>query len=285
MAEIFHGDVRVPWYQARDENMANWNDRAKIHRSSYGLEKYVKDSDVISAEVRKDLPLLLRYLGRESIQDVRLAHLQCHIGTDTVSLARLGADVTGLDFSAVSLQIAASFARDCGVNVHWVEADVMDAATAIGYPVDVVYTTIGTICWLQDLTRWAQQISELLSRGGIFFIRDAHPMAYTTEWVDDRVQIRYRYFENGHSQMWNDTASYSGDGVIEHSRNYDFPHSLSEIITALLGVGLRLEYFSEGKELPWPLLPIMETDDNEQWHFPPALAECIPCSFTLVCSR
>lgn len=205
MVDIDDGDRLVPWEEARKVNLANWNDRARIHRRSYGLERYLSDPTYLSCEVRKDLPLLVEYSGRDSLHGATIAHLQCHIGTDTVSLARLGAAVTGLDFSPAALKVAAQLAHDCGLNVRWVEADVMEAARAIGHQVDIVYTSIGTICWLADLDRWAVQIAELVAPGGIFLIRDGHPMAYSSDWVDDRLEIRHRYFPNGRAQVWDTT--------------------------------------------------------------------------------
>lgn len=285
MVDIYDGDRPVPWDEARKVNLANWNERAEIHRRSYGLERYLFDPNYLSAEVRKDLPLLVQYSGRDSLHGASIAHLQCHIGTDTVSLARLGAVVTGLDFSPAALNVAAQLAHDCGLDVRWVEADVMETARAIGHQVDIVYTSIGTICWLADLDRWAAQIAELVAPGGIFLIRDGHPMAFASEWADDRLEIRHRYFPNGRAQVWETTTSYSGDESLKASRHYEFPHSLSEIIGALLGAGLRLEHCAEGRELPWPLFPIMEEGEDGQWRLPERLRGAMPLSFTLVCSR
>ncbi|NKF33146.1 class I SAM-dependent methyltransferase, partial [Pseudomonas sp. BGM005] len=92
-------------------------------------------------------------LPGERLAGLDLCHLQCHIGTDTISLARSGAHVTGVDFSAPALRVAAALAERVHVDATWVETDVLDARSAVTGDFDVVYTSIGTICWLQDLDR------------------------------------------------------------------------------------------------------------------------------------
>src|SRR6188508_2757099 len=160
----------------RDVNRANWDDRAAAHAASgdYNVATFASDPGYLSDVVRFDRPLL------GDITGLRGVHLQCHIGTDTISLARLGADMTGLDFSPASLAEARRIAGLAGADVRFVEAEVYDAAGALGPErFDLVYTGIGALCWLPDIARWARVVAGLLRPGGRLFIREGHPMLGT----------------------------------------------------------------------------------------------------------
>ena len=127
-------------------------------------------------------------------------HLQCHIGTDTLSLARLGASMCGLDFSAPALDVARRLAADCGERIEYTRAEVYDAVDALGAErFDLVYTGIGALCWLPDVGRWAATVAGLLRRGGRLFLREGHPMLWTLRdpRPDGLLVIEYPYFETG----------------------------------------------------------------------------------------
>src|SRR6478735_9299161 len=147
----------------RDINLANWESRVPVHTGpgGYDLTRF-DDPDYLSAVVRYDLPRLGQLDGRDVV------HLQCHIGTDTVSLARLGAkSVTGLDFSPSAVEAGRALATRAGNDVTFVEAEVANAVDALGAEcADVVYTGIGALCWLPDIREWAGVVAALLRPGG-----------------------------------------------------------------------------------------------------------------------
>lgn len=273
----------VDWETARGANLANWNERVPLHEEGYGLEAF-DDPAHLSDVVRDDLPVLTAHLPGGSLTGLDLCHLQCHIGTDTVSLARAGARVTGVDFSQPALDAAARLADRHGVSARWVHTDVMDAAAAVGADFDVVYTSIGTIGWLQDLDRWAAQVAGLLRPGGVFFIRDGHPTMFTLDENADDLRVVYRYFSDGRAQGWDDEGTYVGEGTVMSTRTWEFPHSLAEIITALLGSGLELLAFEEGRTLPWQYSTRM-TETGGAWVWPEAERDLVPCTFTIVARR
>ena len=276
--------VDVDWEHARDTNRANWDDRVPIHEGAYGLDAYA-DPAHRSDVVRQDLPVLTPWLPEGSLAGLDLCHLQCHIGTDTVSLAREGARVTGVDFSHPALVSAAALAERAVVDVTWVEADVLDARAAVAGDFDVVYTSIGTICWLADLDRWAAQVAGLLRPGGVFFIRDGHPALFALDEDADELVTRHRYFLDGTAQQWDDASTYAGDGMVARTRTYEWPHPLSEIVNALLDAGLRLRRLDEGRTLPWRFSPRMEQAADGDWVWPAADRDRIPTTFTIVATR
>src|SRR4051794_13494408 len=159
----------------RTVNLANWNERAPAHAASpdYAVDRFVADPSHLSHVVRFDLPRLGDVAG------LRGVHLQCHIGTDTLSLARLGATMTGLDFSPASLAQARRLAAAAGPPVDYVESDVYGAADALGAGAfDLVYTGVGALCWLPDIDRWARTVAALLHPGGRLFLREGHPVLW-----------------------------------------------------------------------------------------------------------
>ncbi|TQK19601.1 methyltransferase family protein [Microbacterium sp. SLBN-154] len=281
-ASVPHADgVRIAWEDARAVNLANWQDRAALHEEAYGLEAF-DDPEHLSEVASDDLAALLPFVG--TLRGKDLCHLQCHIGTDTVSLARAGARVTALDFSDRALEVAARPAERAGVDVTWVLGDVLEARTHVSGDFDIVYTSVGTIGWLRDLDRWAMQIAALLRPGGLFYIRDGHPMLYTIDEDADDDLVRHRYFADGTAQMWDDDSTYAGDGKVAHSRTYEWPHPLSETINSLISAGLRIEKLEEGRVLPWRFSGRMVPVDHG-WMWPEGVRDRIPATFTIIARK
>ncbi|WP_235014775.1 class I SAM-dependent methyltransferase [Microbacterium sp. SLBN-154] len=273
--------MRIAWEDARAVNLANWQDRAALHEEAYGLEAF-DDPEHLSEVASDDLAALLPFVG--TLRGKDLCHLQCHIGTDTVSLARAGARVTALDFSDRALEVAARPAERAGVDVTWVLGDVLEARTHVSGDFDIVYTSVGTIGWLRDLDRWAMQIAALLRPGGLFYIRDGHPMLYTIDEDADDDLVRHRYFADGTAQMWDDDSTYAGDGKVAHSRTYEWPHPLSETINSLISAGLRIEKLEEGRVLPWRFSGRMVPVDHG-WMWPEGVRDRIPATFTIIARK
>jgi len=276
--------VAVDWATARAANRANWDDRVPLHEQAYGLAAY-DDPEHRSDVVTDDLPVLAPFLPGGSLDGLDVCHLQCHLGTDTISLAREGARLTGVDFSAPALAAAARLAERVGAEVTWVETDVLDARSAVSGDFDVVYTSIGTICWLADLDRWAAQVSALLRPGGLFYLRDGHPALYALDESAPELVVRYRYFGDGTAQQWDDAGTYVGDGAVAHPRTYEWPHPVSEVVNALLRAGLRLRRLDEGRTLPWRFSPRMVPAGGDSWRWPGEEADRVPVTFTVVATR
>ncbi len=279
-------------------NRANWDDRARVHADSelYDLDGMVADPASISAVVRDDLALLRPHLqvGPEGTAERPLGgkdvcHLQCHIGNDTLSLERLGGRLTGVDLSPVSLEVARRLADRAGAEIRWVESEVTAAAEAVGARFDHVHTSIGTICWVADLAAWARTVADLLRPGGTFFLRDMHPVLASfddTVAGDVRLGNRYWPLPPGRAQTYAEAFTYTdGDaGRITATRNYEWPHPISEVVQSLLDAGLRLVALGEQESLPWQALPVM-VPEGDSWVLPPPWREQLPVAFSLVARR
>jgi SAM-dependent methyltransferase len=239
----------------RTVNRESWDERAPAHAASpdYAVARFVEDPDHLSDVVRFDLPRL------GDISGLRGIHLQCHIGTDTLSLARLGARMTGLDFSGAALIEARRLAAEAGPHVDFVESDVYSALEVLqpgGY--DLVFTGIGALCWLPDVRRWAGVVAALLRPGGRLFIREGHPMLWSLAEgrEDGLLVVDFPYFEREEALVWTEGGTYvETDVVFEHNTTHQWNHGLGEIVTALLDEGLEITMLVEHDSIPWDGLP------------------------------
>lgn len=260
-------------------NRANWDSRVAIHAKGYSIERFRADPSYISNAVRFDLPRLGSVAGLHGI------HLQCHIGTDTVSLARLGASMTGLDFSAPALAVARDLALDCGQALRFVESDVYRALEVVpAGSFDFVFTGLGALCWLPSAARWAETVAALLRPGGFLFLREGHPMLNSLgdPRSDGLMVVAHPYFESAGGTRFREPKTYvEHDGELASPDIVHFSHGIGEIITALAAAGLRLALFEEHDCVPWnPLGDLMAVDDQGQYRLKEH-PERLAASFTL----
>lgn len=232
-------------------NLALWDDRVPAHEESpdYRVARFAADSAYLSGVVRFDLPRLGDVAGLEAV------HLQCHIGTDTVSLARLGARMTGLDFSAPALEAARRLATAAGVDVDLHRADVYDAVDVLGAQrFDLVYTGIGALCWLPSIARWADVVARLLRPGGRLFLREGHPILWALGDArpDGLLAVEHAYFERPDPTVWTEGGTYvSTDREFTANTSVEWNHGLGEIVTALLACGFTVTMLAEHDSAPW----------------------------------
>lgn len=270
-----------------DANRANWDERVESHLEAYEAASFADNADEITSVVVDDLALLKDSLPDQSPQGLRLMHLQCHIGLDTLSWARLGAVVTGIDFSPKSVAAAAELAARASIPARFVESSIDDVTDVISEQFDVVYTSIGVLPWLPRLDTWARAIFELLEPGGVFFVRDAHPMVYAVDFDrTDELVITQPYFESGRAIRYDEGTTYADDSVrLENSVTYEWPHSLSEIIQSLLDAGLQITSFGEHRTIPWAALPGLVKDADAARYRLPDSPERLPLTFSVIARR
>ncbi len=254
-------------------NKANWDSRVPHHEVGYALHEYTDGPAHLSRTVEFDLPRLGAVAG------LRGVHLQCHLGTDTVSLARLGARMSGLDFSGPALAVAARLAADCGATIDYVESDVYGAGDVLpNEAFDFVYTGVGALCWLPDAARWAKVVAALLKPGGFLFVREGHPMVWAVADPrhDGLLVIEHPYFETAGTVFVGEKTYVEHDGALTSPTMVLFNHSLSELFNALWNAGLTITLFEEHQSVPWnPLGDAMEEFEPSEFrlrHAPERLA-------------
>ncbi len=192
-----------------------------------------------------------------SIDGLDVVHLQCHIGTDTMSLARLGANVTGLDFSGLALDVARELAESTGATIDYVESDLYGAVEVLGGErFDLVYTGVGALCWLPDVRRWAATVAGLLRPGGELFIREGHPVLWAMDdpRPDQLLVLAYPYFETDGVPFSYPDTYVAQDAPLEAPEIVHFNHSLSEIFNAIWDAGMEITLFEEHQSVPWNAL-------------------------------
>lgn len=247
-------------------NRAGWDERAPAHAASpdYAFDRFIAEPDFLSGVVRFDVPRL------GDIAGLRGVHLQCHIGTDTVSLSRLGARMTGLDFSSAALTEARRLAEGARADVDFVEADVYSAVDVLGEgSFDLVFTGIGALCWLPDIRRWADIVAGLLRPGGRLFLREGHPMLWALDPTptDGRLTVRDAYFERPEPGLDEDDGTYvETAATFTITKSYFWNHGLGEIVTALLKVGLEVTMLEEHDSVPWnAVIGLMSERPDGEW--------------------
>jgi SAM-dependent methyltransferase len=232
-------------------NLVNWNGRVKVHTESrfYDVENWLLKAP--SPPLRE-----IDALGDLEVQT--LVHLQCHFGMDTLQWARAGAIVTGVDFSPVAIGEAKLLADRAGLSERssFVCTNIYDAPRALSDSrFDVVYVSLGALCWLPDVAAWGAVVADLLAPGGRLYLHDGHP--FTSCFDDDGERVICSYFEDPDDPYVSDSASTYTDGEeLSAIRTYEWNHSIGEIVAALIGHGLVLDSLTEHawtlfKRFPW----------------------------------
>jgi 2-polyprenyl-3-methyl-5-hydroxy-6-metoxy-1,4-benzoquinol methylase len=228
-------------------NQARWDEAAPLHAASelYDLDGFLAGHDHIRPFEHDELGPVD---GRE------LLHLQCHVGTDTLSWARHGARVSGLDFSPNAIGIARALATACGISAEFWCADVYDAVAAVeGRKFDIVYTGIGALGWLPDLELWARVVADLLRPDGVLYLVEIHPIVPGV--VHDGRTLIQDIFEADFVACEEPGGTYAApDADMQHTTSYERVHAISDVISAVFDAGLTLELFHEQSytDAPWP---------------------------------
>jgi len=272
--------------ESREVNRRAWDEVAPAHAASpdYGIQRLLADPQALSDVVRFDAPRL------GDISGLRGVHLQCHIGTDTLSLHRMGARMTGLDFSTASLGQARILAAQAGADIDFVEAEVTQAATVLpSGAFDLVFTGIGALCWLPDIRPWARTVAGLLRPGGRLFLREGHPVLWALDYerTDDELVLRYPYVETADPVIDDEEGSYVEiDVELRNTVSHTWNHGLGEIVTALLAEGLVITGLEEHLSVPWNPLPagLMDRGDDGEWRLRDR-PERLPLTYTLQAIR
>ncbi len=224
-----------------EANKKLWNQRVAAHLSS---EFY----DVPSFKAGKTS---LNEIELKALGDVRgktLLHLQCHFGMDTISLAREGAAVTGVDFSEEAIKAARTLAKDVNVDAGFICSDIYNLRETLNQKYDIVFTSYGVIGWLPDLNKWAEQISYFLKPGGIFFIAEFHPVLWMMD--DNFSHLKYSYFNDEVIETISQ-GSYASTKAGISFKEYGWNHSFEDVFESLLAHKLQITEFKEYSYSPY----------------------------------
>jgi SAM-dependent methyltransferase len=198
------------------------------------------------------------------VEGKRLVHLQCHFGLDTLSWARRGAAVAGVDFSEPAVEAAQALADELALDARFVAGDAYEAPTALGNErFDIVYTGLGALNWLGDLDRWAAVVESLLEPGGFLYLAEFHPFGEV--FGDEELTVKRSYFQDAAGERFEGPAGTYADmeAQTEHNATHEWTHPISQVLTAVLGAGLRIESFREHDFTLFEAWPMLERHPDE----------------------
>lgn len=259
-----------------DENRALWNEWTDVHVAGefYDRDAFVRDPSDIRLR-----PEEMEELGE--VTGKSLLHLQCHFGLDTLSWARLGADVTGADFSERGIEEARRLARDCGIDATFVLSDIYELPDNLQGSFDIVYTGVGALPWLPDIGRWADVVAHFLKLGGTFYVLEGHPTFWIFDGEADAPVVRYPYFHRDEPISEKVEGSYADPQAdIQTENEHGWSFGLGQLVTELIERGLTIRSLREYDFLLWPV-PFLEEGSDERWRMPEGSDAGIPLMFSL----
>lgn len=272
-----------------------WNQRTAVHKDSdfYNLAGFKAGESVLTS-------IELNELG--DVKGKTMLHLQCHFGMDSLDWARRGAKVTGVDLSDAAIEEAKKLNEELGLDAKFICANVYDIAISKNEEAktppleslpagqaglgeaenfDIVFTSYGTIGWLPDLQPWAKMIAERLKPGGIFYLAEFHPVVWMFD--DDFTNIKYSY-ENREVIVTENQGTYTDRNADIKGKEYSWNHSISEVLNALIGAGLKIEMFNEYMYSPYPCFSNIVELETGKWHIK-GLEGKIPMVYSVMATK
>jgi len=222
-------------------NRKLWDERVGHHMSSsfYKMDEFLKGHTSLN-DIELDL------LG--DINGKTVLHLQCHFGQDTLSLARMGAKVTGVDLSPKGIEKARELNEQLGLDAKFICCNLYDLPQHLDDQFDVVFTSYGTVGWLPDMQRWAQVVSKYLKTGGLFIMAEFHPVVWM--YNDAFTEIKYPYFNKEQIEE-TEEGTYTDRNAAIKLKSIGWNHDLAEVLQSLLNEGLQLQVFAEYDHSPY----------------------------------
>jgi SAM-dependent methyltransferase len=266
---------------ARRINRAHWDALAAAHGQDavYDTEALIGGADSLheaeAAGVREAVG---------AVAGLDVLHLQCHIGFDAISLARRGARVVGVDFSPASLEKARALARRCEVRVEFVEADATKLPVELHNRFDLVYATVGVICWIDDLRAWMRSAAAALRGGGKLLLVDVHPACMMLASTDP-LRLDFPYANDG-PRMYDEPGSYAGaDLSVAATESVEYGHSIAEVVNAALEAGLKIQRLDEHLHADFdPRGDVLAREDDGFYRLR-VDGELLPVLFALVAAK
>lgn len=243
-----------------NENRELWDELTPLHERS---EFY--DVAAFKSGKSKLKPIELAELG--DVSGKSMLHLQCHFGLDTLSWARLGAKVTGVDYSGKAIALARSLSRDMNIEARFVGCNIYDLPDNLSGKFDIVFTSYGVLAWLPDLNRWAEIIAYFLEPGGTFYIVEGHPclQIFDNSKGVTGFKVTQSYFHTPAPIRWEPDGDYADKNARVIHPSYEWTHTLGDVINALIKAGLRIEFLHEFPVSCYPWSPFTEKSEDGWW--------------------
>jgi len=253
-----------------DENKKLWDQRTVVHKDSsfYDVESFFQGKSSLNE-------IELRELG--NVEGRKILHLQCHFGMDSLSLVRMGADVTGVDLSDTAIEEARKLNAQLSLNAKFICCNVYDLKDHLNDQFDIVFTSYGVIGWLPDLNKWGEIISHFLKPGGFFYMAEFHPVVWMLD--EDFKEVKY-YYHNHETIVMNAQGTYTDRHANIQGKEYSWNHSISEVLNALLEQNLQLEFFNEYSYSPYPCFRNVVQGSDGNWRVL-GLEDKIPMVYSL----
>lgn len=254
-----------------DVNRAQWDEKVPLHLTSdfYDQSALIAGHGVLYPIEEAELPGVFP----AGLEGLRVLHLQCHFGADSLVLAQRGASVVGVDFSKPAILAARELAASVGLSERsrFIVANLYDLHHMLPEPesFDVVYTTWGTIGWLPDVVEWAKLIAWFLKPGGRLYFADSHPLAWVFDDGDDTLPaFAYAYDTDGIADEIDNGADYASEGTVENTKSFEWMHPLGQTLTALVDAGLMIDFVHEHYEVPFRMFAGLVPTDNRMFTWP-----------------
>lgn len=256
-------------------NRKLWNAKTAYHLNSsfYDVEAFKKGISSLNDIELKLLP--------ESLKDKKVLHLQCHFGQDSISLARMGAKVTAVDFSDEAIKVARDLTASCEENVTFICCDLYDLTNKLDDSFDYVFTSYGTIPWLPDVNKWAKLIKHYLAENGQLIFVEFHPMVWVFD--DNFLELKYDYFNTGEI-IEVEEGTYADKEAAIKAESITWNHPLSEVFRVLLDNGMQIDHFDEYDYSPYPCFNNVVKRDERQFQIK-GLEGKLPMVYSIVAHK
>ena len=268
--------------QAFAWNRTAWDERVPAHWAS---AMYRQHADALRAGGHDLADHIVEGLG--NVRGKSLVHLQCHMGMETLGWSRLGADAMGIDFSEAAIEKAEQFRDELGLDTRFICANVYDIPELVRETFDFVFVSVGSLCWLPDVKRWAGVVAGLLKPGGRLYLNDSHPLC---DILDDAESgsgftVSWPYLHDDGIIEDCDVTYADGDHRFANARMVDWVHPIGEVVNALIDAGMQIRRLEESPRFVWPAYRQMEQVDPNHWELNEPWRGKLPGEYTLIADK
>ncbi|TXT55622.1 MAG: hypothetical protein BAJATHORv1_30001 [Candidatus Thorarchaeota archaeon] len=261
------------------DNEIMWDAFAELHfdSPSYRTEDFLKGDSVLNTIELEELSPFVK--GKS------LLHLQCHFGLDTLSWAREGAIPTGVDISGKAIDFARILAEKTNLPAEFIKSNIYDLPDLLDEQFDIIFTSYGVLCWLKDIERWAEIIHHFLKNGGIFYIVEFHRFMWIFDWDGEKPIVKHSYFHDPNPLSYTTEGSYAeSDKSCGEREGHEWAHTMSDVLNALISVGLKIKYIHEFPMSPFKNFSFTTKSDDGYYRYEDSDIE-LPLVFSIMATK